>query len=129
MAAARIGPDRPGAAGAPRGFFGGAADPARGEEPGAAARGHEDHRPHEEGEQRFDWVLAPPGARRTLPARAGASTRLPLDAQGVPRFDRRTGQIGDSHVFIAGDANSEVRLLHEAAGRRAHRRRTTPAAG
>ncbi|MFZ2653152.1 MAG: dihydrolipoyl dehydrogenase, partial [Burkholderiaceae bacterium] len=34
---------------------------------------------------------------------------------GVPRFDRRTGQIGAGSVFIAGDANDEFALLHEAA--------------
>ena len=33
----------------------------------------------------------------------------------MPRFDRFTGQAGDSHVFIAGDADDDVPLLHEAA--------------
>jgi dihydrolipoamide dehydrogenase len=33
----------------------------------------------------------------------------------VPLFDRFTGQCGDSHIFIAGDADNEVPLLHEAA--------------
>ena len=66
-------------------------------------------------EERFDWVLAAAGRAPNLRGLGLANTHLPLDAQGVPRFDRRTGQIGDSHVFIAGDANSEVELLHEAA--------------
>ncbi|HJV70962.1 dihydrolipoyl dehydrogenase [Ideonella sp.] len=69
----------------------------------------------EAGEQRFDWVLAAAGRAPNLHQLGLEHTRLPLDAQGVPHFDRRTGQIGNSHVFIAGDANSEVELLHEAA--------------
>lgn len=38
-----------------------------------------------------------------------------LDGRGVPRFDRRTLQCGRSSIFIAGDANNDVPLLHEAA--------------
>jgi dihydrolipoamide dehydrogenase len=37
------------------------------------------------------------------------------DGRGVPRFDRRTLQCGRSSIFIAGDANNDVPLLHEAA--------------
>ena len=33
----------------------------------------------------------------------------------MPLFDRFTGQSGDSHIFIAGDADDDVPLLHEAA--------------
>ena len=43
------------------------------------------------------------------------NTALELDDRGVPLFDRFTGQCGDSHIFIAGDADNEVPLLHEAA--------------
>jgi dihydrolipoamide dehydrogenase len=69
----------------------------------------------EAGEERFEWVLAAAGRAPNLRDLGLEHTSLPLDAQGVPRFDRRTSQIGDSHVFIAGDANSDVELLHEAA--------------
>jgi len=69
----------------------------------------------EAGEDRFEWVLAAAGRAPNLRGLGLENTHLPLDAQGVPRFDRRTSQIGDSHVFIAGDANSEMELLHEAA--------------
>ena len=69
----------------------------------------------EAGEERFDWVLAAAGRAPNLRNLGLENTRLPLDAQGVPHFDRRTSQIGTSHVFIAGDANSDVELLHEAA--------------
>ncbi|MFJ5383767.1 dihydrolipoyl dehydrogenase, partial [Cupriavidus sp. CER94] len=38
-----------------------------------------------------------------------------LDARGVPVFDPVTLQCGDAAVFIAGDANNVLPLLHEAA--------------
>ena len=38
-----------------------------------------------------------------------------LDGRGLPPFDRTTMQIGDLPVFIAGDANADASLLHEAA--------------
>lgn len=43
------------------------------------------------------------------------NTSLALDARGVPLFDRHTMQCGTSHVFIAGDADNDLPLLHEAA--------------
>ena len=65
--------------------------------------------------QTFDWVLAAAGRRPNLQGLDLAATHLPLDPKGVPVFDRRTGQIGNSAVFIAGDASNERALLHEAA--------------
>jgi dihydrolipoamide dehydrogenase len=38
-----------------------------------------------------------------------------LDERGLPPFDRSTMRIGDLPVFIAGDANADASLLHEAA--------------
>lgn len=38
-----------------------------------------------------------------------------LDQRGLPPFDRSTLQIADLPVFIAGDANADASLLHEAA--------------
>ena len=65
--------------------------------------------------ERFDYVLAAtgrvPNVDRLDLERAG----LELGAHGVPRFDAATLQVGDSPVFIAGDANHELPLLHEAA--------------
>lgn len=43
------------------------------------------------------------------------NTSLALDARGVPLFDRQTMQCGTSHIFIAGDADNDLPLLHEAA--------------
>ena len=66
-------------------------------------------------EQRFDWLLAASGRSPNLQGLGLGTTGLPLDPDGVPVFDRRTGQIGVSSVFIAGDVNHEIELLHEAA--------------
>jgi dihydrolipoamide dehydrogenase len=85
----------------------------------------------------FACLLAATGRRPSVDRLGLESTSLELDSRGVPAFDRFTGRCGDSHVFIAGDADDEVPLLHEAAdegkiagdnaGRypdvRAHRRR------
>lgn len=40
---------------------------------------------------------------------------FPLDARGNPLFDPATLQVGDLPVFIAGDANADRPLMHEAA--------------
>ncbi len=66
-------------------------------------------------EARFDWLLAATGRRPNVDALGLETTGLPLDAGGVPVFDRRSGQIGDSAVFIAGDVAEDRPLLHEAA--------------
>ena len=66
-------------------------------------------------EARYDLLLAATGRRPNLNGLNLAAAGLPLDAKGMPLFDRHTGQIGDSHVFIAGDATDDRPLLHEAA--------------
>ena len=66
-------------------------------------------------EERFDLLLAAMGRKPAVDDLGLETTGLTLDAHGVPRFDHRTGQIGDSHVFIAGDADADRPLLHEAA--------------
>jgi dihydrolipoamide dehydrogenase len=66
-------------------------------------------------EDHFDWVLAASGRRPNLQGLGLETLGLDTDAQGVPVFNRQTGQIGNSHLFIAGDVNGEVELLHEAA--------------
>jgi len=40
---------------------------------------------------------------------------LELDDRGLPAFDRRSLQIGDLPLFIAGDVNGQRPVLHEAA--------------
>ncbi len=39
---------------------------------------------------------------------------VPLDARGLPAFDRNSMQVADLPVFIAGDVNGERQILHEA---------------
>jgi dihydrolipoamide dehydrogenase len=63
----------------------------------------------------FDRLLAATGRRPNVERLRLESTGLEVDDKGVPVFDRFTGQCGDSHIFIAGDADDEVPLLHEAA--------------
>jgi dihydrolipoamide dehydrogenase len=62
-----------------------------------------------------DYVIAAtgrvPNVRGLDLERAG----IALDARGLPAFDRHTLQIEQSPLFIAGDANADSPLLHEAA--------------
>ncbi|MBO9329485.1 dihydrolipoyl dehydrogenase [Achromobacter xylosoxidans] len=65
--------------------------------------------------ERFDYALVATGRRANLDGLGLEQTSLALNAQGVPVFDRETMQAGDSAIFIAGDANADAPLLHEAA--------------
>lgn len=65
--------------------------------------------------ERFDYALVATGRRANLDGLGLEHTSLALNAQGVPVFDRETMQAGDSAIFIAGDANADAPLLHEAA--------------
>ena len=63
----------------------------------------------------FDYLLAATGRRPNVDGLALDKTGLELDDRGMPRFEPWTLQCGESHIFIAGDANSHLPLLHEAA--------------
>jgi dihydrolipoamide dehydrogenase len=63
----------------------------------------------------FDYVLAATGRAANVRGLGLEHTYLALDARGVPLFDRNTMQCGASRIFIAGDANNDLPLLHEAA--------------
>jgi len=65
--------------------------------------------------ERFSYLLAATGRTANVGRLALDKTTLALDARGVPLFDRTTLRCGDSSVFIAGDVNNDVPLLHEAA--------------
>ena len=65
--------------------------------------------------ERFDVVLMATGRRPNTAFLDLDRAGIPLGAQGVPVFDRETMQVGDTAVFIAGDVNADVPLLHEAA--------------
>ncbi|MCX5543379.1 dihydrolipoyl dehydrogenase [Paraburkholderia sp. CNPSo 3076] len=66
-------------------------------------------------EATFDYVLAATGRDPNVANLGLANTSLELDAHGVPRFDPATLQVGTAPVFLAGDANDVLPLLHEAA--------------
>jgi dihydrolipoamide dehydrogenase len=63
----------------------------------------------------FDCLLAATGRHPNVDGLGLESTGLELDGKGVPLFDRFTGRCSDSHIFIAGDADDDAPLLHEAA--------------
>ncbi|TXR54281.1 dihydrolipoyl dehydrogenase [Reinekea thalattae] len=68
-----------------------------------------------ETKQTFDYLLAATGRIPNVDKLALDNTELHLDERGVPEFDRFTLQTNLSHIFIAGDANNDIPLLHEAA--------------
>lgn len=63
----------------------------------------------------FDYVLAATGRAANVQALGLELSGLALQPDGVPVFDRDTLQCGNAPIFIAGDANADVPLLHEAA--------------
>ncbi|MEM5436254.1 dihydrolipoyl dehydrogenase [Paraburkholderia diazotrophica] len=66
-------------------------------------------------EDTFDYVLVTAGRRPNVDRLGLLNTTLELDTRGVPVFDPVTLQAGTHPVFIAGDANNVLPLLHEAA--------------
>ena len=69
----------------------------------------------EGGEDTFELALVTAGRRPNLGRLGLENAGIELDASGAPKFDRCTMQVGKTSVFIAGDANQDVPLLHEAA--------------
>lgn len=65
--------------------------------------------------ERFDFLLAATGRRPNVNGLGLEHTTLVRDTHGVPVFDRETLQCGTAPVFIAGDVNDDVPILHEAA--------------
>lgn len=65
--------------------------------------------------ERFDYLLAATGRSPNVRGLGLENTSLELDRRGVPLFDDQTMQCGKAPIFIAGDANAAVPLLHEAA--------------
>ncbi|MDX2020426.1 MAG: dihydrolipoyl dehydrogenase [Deltaproteobacteria bacterium] len=63
----------------------------------------------------FAYALVAAGRRPNLGKLGLEATDLSLDEHGVPVFDRSTLQCGNTPIFIAGDANHDIPLLHEAA--------------
>ncbi|MEP7262594.1 MAG: dihydrolipoyl dehydrogenase [Usitatibacter sp.] len=65
--------------------------------------------------ERFEYVLAATGRVANVDRLALENTGLELGPLGVPVFDTTTMQAGTSSIFIAGDVNNDLPLLHEAA--------------
>ena len=62
----------------------------------------------------FDYLLAATGRRPNVDHLGLENTSLALDERGVPVFDPHTLQCSLAHIFIVGDANNHLPLLHEA---------------
>ena len=69
----------------------------------------------EEVSEFFEYLLAATGRRPNVDDLGLENTGLALDDQGVPEFERYTMRCGETSIFIAGDANNDAALLHEAA--------------
>ncbi len=69
----------------------------------------------EKQEERFDVAIAATGRRPNVDKLGLDATSLPRDDKGTPVFDPLSMRVGDSHVFMAGDASADLPLLHEAA--------------
>ncbi|RYH00778.1 dihydrolipoyl dehydrogenase [Salipiger sp. IMCC34102] len=67
-----------------------------------------------EGSRTFDRVLVATGRPPRLDGLDLEATGLDLDDHGVPVFDRNTMQCGDAPIFMAGDANADAPVLHDA---------------
>ncbi|MDB3936220.1 dihydrolipoyl dehydrogenase [Granulosicoccus sp.] len=66
------------------------------------------------GDDVFEKVIVAIGRAPNLPDLCLDKTNIELTERGVPVFDPATGRCGDSHIYIAGDANAHVPLLHTA---------------
>lgn len=66
-------------------------------------------------EDRFDYLIAATGRKPNVDKIGLENTTLPLGKAGVPEYDPLSGRVGNSHIFIAGDAALDLPLLHEAA--------------
>jgi dihydrolipoamide dehydrogenase len=65
--------------------------------------------------ENFEYVLAATGRKANVDKLALENTGIELDAKQSPIFDELTLQTSVDHIFVAGDANDTLTLLHEAA--------------
>lgn len=64
---------------------------------------------------KVDKVLVAIGRKPNLDDLGLNKLGVKLNNKGIPEFDRNTMQLGDLPLFIAGDVNADLSLLHEAA--------------
>ncbi|MEM9013372.1 MAG: dihydrolipoyl dehydrogenase [Pseudomonadota bacterium] len=67
------------------------------------------------GEERFDYLLAATGRRANLDRLGLENTSVSLGPPGMPAYDPLSMRVGETSIFIAGDATVDLPLLHEAA--------------
>ncbi|MFA5630876.1 MAG: dihydrolipoyl dehydrogenase [Porticoccaceae bacterium] len=67
-----------------------------------------------EQEVEVELLLAALGRRPNVDELGLQAAGFPLDERGTPLFDPATMRIGDLPVYIAGDANADRPLMHEA---------------
>jgi len=65
--------------------------------------------------ENFQYVLAATGRRANVDKLALENIGIMLDDKNSPLFDELTLQTSVDHIFVAGDANNTLTLLHEAA--------------
>ncbi len=63
----------------------------------------------------FEYLLAATGRSPNVFSLAIEKTNLSLNDRGIPYFDAYTLQTSEDHIFLAGDVNNKLTLLHEAA--------------
>jgi len=85
-----------------------------GVEPKVEARGQQLHISHEGREAQFDRLLVAIGRPPQLDGLDLAAAGVRTDSRGMPHVDPKTLQVGNSAIFLAGDANGDRPLLHEA---------------
>jgi len=73
------------------------------------------HRDKGEISETFERILVATGRPPNLEALDLHHSGLTLDDDGIPVTDSATLQCGDSPVFLVGDANGQLAVLHEAA--------------
>lgn len=68
-----------------------------------------------EQKESFEYLLAATGRRPNVDKLGLENTSLKRDGLGVPEANNFTLQTSVDHIFMAGDANNDIPLLHEAA--------------
>ncbi len=63
----------------------------------------------------YEYILSAAGRLSNVDQLKLENTSLNCDERGIPVFSKYSGQCGDSHIFIAGDADNFIPILHEAA--------------
>jgi len=68
-----------------------------------------------EKKERFDFALMATGRKPNLESLNLELAGIQRESGKIPAFNRNTLQVGELPIFIAGDVNGDVPLLHEAA--------------